>query len=661
MVYDYNNPMPKILWTPQTTRRKDSQLAAFASCINAEHKLNLKTEGKDAFDKLHQWSVQNPRHFWRAVWEFCAVTGEPGKNALIREKQLPGARFFPGGKFNFAENILNFGGADNDTKTAIIALRENGARNIVTRAELKKQTMQLAAWLRKQGVRKGDRVAAYMPNCPQTVIAMLATTTIGAVFSSCSIDFGADGVIDRFGQIKPKILFAADGYSYKNKNITRAPEIKKVLRALPSIKKLVLLPYSQTPAKIKGAVSWQSAANSNTPARNFAETKFNDPSFVLYSSGTTGKPKCIVHSGGGVMLQHLKEHRLHADIRADDVFFYFTTCGWMMWNWLVSGLASGATIVLYEGDPFYPSPAKLWDIAAREKINHFGASAKYIDALRAANFKPDKPLPHLRAMYSTGSPLSADAFDYVYGNIKKDVQLASISGGTDIVSCFVLGNPWQPVRRGEIQGAGLGMAADVFGENGKPLRDKAGELVCTNAFPCMPLGFWNDKRNLKYRAAYFGKYKNIWRHGDWASRNKQTGGFVIYGRSDATLNPGGVRIGTAELYRPVEALSEINEAIAVGQRSKDGERVVLFVKLARGKVLNETLRAKIKTAIRKSASPRHVPAKIVAVADIPRTRSGKISEIVVRDIIHGIAPKNRTALANPESLSLFANIPELQD
>lgn len=658
-------------------------LDGFVRFVNEGGYANLQLSGDaaagdDDFAALHKWSVQQPGFFWSAVWRFCGVIGEPGDvadAALVRGRQMPGAVFFPNGRLNYAANILNFGnsadaGDNNDgDKDAIIALRETGERVVISRAGLRMQTMRLAGWLRRQGIKKGDRIAAYMPNCPQTIVIMLATTAVGAVFSSCSSDFGADGVIDRFGQITPAILFAATGYTYKGKFICRQKEIESLAEKLPSLKKVVIIPYPEgKSAKAKrrqtgGALLWDTIIGGGDalPPDDIADTAFNDPAFILYSSGTTGKPKCIIHSGGGVLLQHLKEHQLHADIRGGEVFFYFTTCGWMMWNWLVSGLASGAAIVLYEGDPFYPSPATLWDIAARENINIFGASAKYVDALRRAAFRPSRPLPALRMLLSTGSPLSPDAFDYIYGGIKKNMHLASISGGTDIVSCFVLGNPWQQVRRGEIQGCGLGVAADVVDDNGAPLLDTPGELVCTNPLPSMPLGFWGDNDGKKYRAAYFGKYPNVWHHGDWAMRSSASGGFVIYGRSDATLNPGGVRIGTAELYRPAEALAEVAEAIAVGQKHKDGERVILFVKLAAGYTLGDALQQKIKDAIRQSATPRHVPAKIIAVNDIPRTRSGKISEIAVRDVIRGIAVKNREALANPESLAHFADLPQLRE
>lgn len=694
--------MSDILWSPL---RGECQLDGFVRFVNHRGfgRLPISADGDADFAAIHQWSVQNADLFWLALWRFCGVIGEPGDIALVRRLQMPGAMFFPNGRLNFAENILNFGGGgrgmkdsrvcgndekqksdgkknnserDDGERNAIIALREDGGREVISRAQLRAQTMRLAGWLQQQGVKKGDRVAAYMPNCPQTIVMMLATTAIGAVFSSCSVDFGVDGVIDRFGQITPKILFAAAGYAYRGEFISRQNEVVSLARRLPSLNKIVLLSYPPDSPKGKSAQQQirQQTKQTDTELwdniigggdafvlRRFVDTAFNDPAFVLYSSGTTGKPKCIIHSGGGVLLQHLKEHRLHNDICDGEVFFYFTTCGWMMWNWLVGGLASGAAIVLYEGDPFYPSPSALWDIAARESINIFGVSAKYIDALRHLRFSPPSPLPHLRMLLSTGSPLSPDAFDYVYDNIKADVHLASISGGTDIVSCFVLGNPWQKVRRGEIQGCGLAMAADVFDDNGESLSDAAGELVCSSPFPSMPLGFWADDDGKQYRAAYFGKYANIWHHGDWAMRKSSSGGFVIYGRSDATLNPGGIRIGTAELYRPVEALAEVMESVAVGQRHKDGERVVLFVKLAEGYQLDNALREKIKTAIRQSATPRHLPAKIIAVDDIPRTRSGKISEIAVRDTIHNIAVKNRAALANPQSLLLFADIPQLKE
>ena len=610
---------------------------------------------------LHRFSIEDPAAFWSLLWDFCAVVGDRGPVALADEK-MPGARFFPDARLNFAENLLRHAG-DQD---ALVFWGEDKVKRRMSRDALREEVARFAAVLRDAGVGEGDRVAAMMPNMPETIVAVLATASLGAIFSSCSPDFGERGVLDRFGQIEPTVFVTCDGYWYNGKEIAIADKLAAILRQLPTVKRTIVVPYlgraEEVAAGLPNAATYAAATMPHAGADlTFAPMPFSAPLYILFSSGTTGVPKCIVHSAGGTLLQHLKEHRLQCDVHDGDRLFYFTTCGWMMWNWLVTGLASGATLLLYDGSPFAPSGNILFDYADAEKMTQFGTSAKFIDAVKKADLRPidSHDLSTVRLMTSTGSPLAPESFDFVYDGIKRDIHLASISGGTDIVSCFVGGNPLDPVYKGEIQCAGLGMAVEVWDDDGKPCATGTkGELVCTRAFPSMPVMFWNDPDGAKYRAAYFERFPGVWCHGDFAEVTEH-GGFIIHGRSDATLNPGGVRIGTAEIYAQVEQLPEITEALAIGQDWDDDVRVVLFVRLRDGVKLDEDLQARIKTQIRNGASPRHVPARIVAIADIPRTKSGKITELAVRDVVHGRDVKNKEALANPEALDLYRDLPEL--
>ena len=645
------------LWQPDATRIAASTLERFR--LLAEERAARKLPDYHA---LHRWSIEDRAAFWTLIWDFCDVIGERGETALFDNGQMRKAKFFPDAKLNFAENLLRHQGEGE----AIIFRGEDKVERRLTWNDLHALVSKLQQFMLAEGIKPGDRIAGMMPNMPEAVALMLAASSIGAVWSSCSPDFGAQGVLDRFGQIEPKLFFACDGYWYNGKRIDVSEKIIEVTAKLPSSKRSVIVTYLGEAEAVadtaKNGITLDAAlAPFAAKALEFTRLSFDHPLYILFSSGTTGIPKCIVHRAGGVLLQHLKEHRLHADIREGDRFFYFTTCGWMMWNWLASGIASGATLVLYDGSPFYPDGNVLFDYAAAEKMTYFGTSAKFIDAVLKAGLNPRKThdLSALRTVSSTGSPLSPEGFAFVYEQIKSDVHLASISGGTDIVSCFVLGIPTEPVWQGEIQGAGLGMAVDVWDDDGRPVREQKGELVCTRAFPCMPLEFWNDPDNAKYHAAYFDRFDNIWCHGDFAEWTEHNG-IVIHGRSDATLNPGGVRIGTAEIYNQVEQLPEVGEALCIGQDWDHDVRVVLFVRLTEGVALDDDLKARIKTKIRIGATPRHVPAKIVAVTDIPRTKSGKIVELAVRDIVHGREVKNREALANPEALNLYRNIAELQ-
>ncbi|WP_292397879.1 acetoacetate--CoA ligase, partial [Mesorhizobium sp.] len=578
-------------------------------------------------------------------------------------EKMPGAAFFPDAKLNFAENLLKKTGPSD----AIVFRGEDKVERRLSWNELHALTSRLQQLFLSLGVKKGDRIAAMMPNMPETVAAMLATASIGAVWSSCSPDFGEQGVLDRFGQIEPVVFVAPDGYWYNGKAIEVADKIAAVAAKLPTVRKVLIVDYLGTSTDVAATVEKAFAldeALSPFAAKpvNFERLPFAHPLYILFSSGTTGVPKCIVHSVGGTLIQHVKEERLHAGLLDGDRFFYFTTCGWMMWNWLVSGLASGATLLLYDGSPFYPDGNVLFDFADADKMTYFGTSAKFIDSVRKAGLRPIRThdLSSVRTISSTGSPLSPEDFRFVYEGIKHDVHLASISGGTDIVSCFVLGVPTEPVWTGEIQGPGLGLAVDVWDDDGHPLRQEKGELVCTKAFPAMPIGFWNDPEGKKYHAAYFERFDNVWCHGDFAEWTAH-GGLIIHGRSDATLNPGGVRIGTAEIYNQVEQMPEILEALCIGQDFDNDVRVVLFVRLAAGVELDAELEKRIRAKIRSGASPRHVPARIVAVTDIPRTKSGKITELAVRDMVHGRAIKNKEALANPEALELFRDLPQLAD
>ncbi len=648
------------LWTPGPDRVASSQVMAFLAEANRRHGSALKD-----YRELHAWSVAHPDAFWNLVWDFCGIVGDKG-NRLMDGDAMPGAKFFPDARLNFAENLLAHPGKEGGKGDAIVFRGEDKVQKRLSWDALNALVSRLQQALKAAGVTKGDRVAAMMPNLPETLAAMLAVTSLGAIWSSCSPDFGERGVLDRFGQIEPKAFITVDGYWYNGKALSLADKLKGIVPQLPTAKTVVIVSYlDQADAvanALPNAVTLDAFLKPFTPKPlTFERLPFNTPAFILYSSGTTGVPKCIVHGAGGTLLQHVKEHRLQSDVRAGDRVFYFTTCGWMMWNWLVSGIASGATLMLYDGSPFAPKESVLFDYAQEEKFTLFGTSAKYIDACKKAGLSPAKThdLSSLRLMTSTGSPLAAESFDYVYEAIKKDLHLASISGGTDIVSCFVLGDPTAPVWRGEIQCAGLGMAVDVWSDEGKPVVEEKGELVCTKPFVSMPVMFWNDPDGKKYHAAYFERFPGVWCHGDFAEWTKH-GGMIIHGRSDATLNPGGVRIGTAEIYAQVEQIPEVVEAIAIGQDWDNDVRVVLFVRCKEGVTLDDPLRDTIKKRIRAGATPRHVPAKIVQVADIPRTKSGKITELAVRDVVHGRPVKNTEALANPEALKLYEGLGELR-
>ena len=652
--------MDQPLWQPSPQRIASTHLAAFTR--QARERWGVAAEDYAA---LHRWSVTEPAQFWQSVWSFCGVIGDQHEGpALLDGHKMPGAQWFPEAQLNFAENLLR----RNDRSPAIFFWGEERLKTTVTCAELYSEVSRLAQALKHAGVRPGDRVAGYLPNVPGAVIAMLAATSLGAVWSSCSPDFGVQGVLDRFGQIEPTVLFAADGYFYGGKTIDLVDRLREISRHLPTVEKVVVVPYTRPRppiADIPRAVNIHDLMAPWRPRElEFERFPFDHPLYIMYSSGTTGVPKCIVHGAGGTLLQHLKEHQLHVDLKAGERLFYFTTCGWMMWNWLASALASRAAIVLYDGSPFVAGGRVLFDYADAARINVFGTSAKFIDGAAKAGLKPraSHRLKSLRAMLSTGSPLAPEGFDYVYREVKSDLHLASISGGTDLISCFVLGNPVAPVWRGEIQGPGLGMKVEVFDDAGRRLHGEKGELVCTAPFPSMPVGFWNDADGARYRAAYFDKFPGVWCHGDYIEETAH-GGFVIYGRSDAVLNPGGVRIGTAEIYRQVEQLDEVVESLVIGQdwppeRPAD-VRVVLFVRLREGLSLGEALVGKISNWIRGNTTPRHVPAKIVQVPDIPRTKSGKIVELAVRNVVHGRPVKNIEALANPEALDHYRDRTEL--
>lgn len=611
---------------------------------------------------LHRWSLEHPEDFWEAIWDFGGVVGDMGERRLVDGDKMPGARFFPDARLNFAENLLRgTGGRD-----AIVFKGEDKVAYRWSWDELRQKVSMLQQAMRAMGIGPGDRVAALMPNMPEAVAGMLAATSIGAVWSSASPDFGERGVLDRFGQIEPKLLIACDGYWYNGKPFDIGDKLKAVTTQLPTLEKTVIVPYAgDTGAAIASLHEADSFDGFIAPYMaqevEFTRLPFDHPVYILFSSGTTGVPKCIVHRAGGVLLQHLKEHLLHADTKPGDRVFYFTTLGWMMWNWLVSALACEATLLLFDGSPFAGGPEILFDYADAEGMTLFGTSAKYIDAVRKSGLEPKTThrLDRLKSMASTGSPLSPENFDFVYAGIKSDIHLASISGGTDIVSCFVLGDPTRPVYSGEIQGPGLGMKVEVWNEDGQPVTGEKGELVCAAPFPAMPLKFWNDEGDRKYHAAYFERFDNVWCHGDYAEVTPR-GGIIIHGRSDATLNPGGVRIGTAEIYNQVEQMGEVLEAICIGQDWDDDVRVILFVRLAEGVTLDDDLTRAIKQKIRTGASPRHVPAKVIAIADIPRTKSGKITELAVRDVVHGREVKNKEALANPEALDLYRDLDALK-
>ncbi|WP_415894726.1 acetoacetate--CoA ligase [Neptuniibacter sp. PT34_22] len=648
--------MTQPLWSPSQAKIETSQLYQFMKQINKSCSVKL-----DSYSDLHRWSIENPESFWLNIWEQCNVIGSTGNAPyLLDEDLMPGAKWFPEAQLNFAENLLKY----RDQNTAIINYNEAGKRSEISYQELYNQVAQYAAGLEQTGITKGDVVAGFMPNITETVIAMLATTSIGAIWTSCSPDFGVQGVIDRFGQVKPKVIFTTQSYLYNGKRIDCLDKISGIASRLSENTTFVFVPYLDEPtpefSQIKTASVLSDFIDNSAREVNFTPVEFSAPLYVMYSSGTTGTPKCIVHSVGGTLLQHLKEHQLHTDINREDNLFYFTTCGWMMWNWLVTGLASGCTITLYDGSPFAPSPSVLWNMVDKEKVSVFGTSAKYIAALEKAGVSPKEEfeLSELRAILSTGSPLAHESFDYVYREIKTDLLLASISGGTDIISCFALGCPILPVHKGELQCLGLGMDVAIFDESGVEVTQKKGELVCKSPFPSMPIYFWDDNNGTNYQNAYFNQFKNRWAHGDYGEITEH-GGMVIHGRSDAVLNPGGVRIGTAEIYRQVERVDGVIESLCIGQPWDNDTRVILFVVMSEGTQLDDPLRNTIKQTIRQHTTPRHVPAKIIQVPEIPRTISGKIVELAVRKVILGETVTNKDALANPDALDYFANLPEL--
>ncbi len=649
--------MKKIVWAPKTKDIKTSQMWEFMIFVNKKYGSNFKT-----YHKLYNWSIDHPDLLWEAIWNFCDIIySEPFTQVVDNIYQMPGATWFKSSKLNFAENLLRF----QDNQTALIFKGEDKIKRTLSYKELYREVAKLTSALKTAGVKKGDRVAGFLPNIPESVIAMLASSSIGAVWSSCSPDFGVKGVLDRFSQIEPKVLFASDGYFYNGKQFNCLEKFNEILMNLTSVKKAIVVPYSserpQLRSDSKTILYPDFITGHQSENIEFEQLPFSHPLYIMYSSGTTGLPKSIVHSCGGTLIQHLKELRLHTNLKREDTIFYFTTCGWMMWNWLVSSLAVGSSLVLYDGSPFYPNPEAMWRMIENLGITVFGTSAKFIAASEKAGVKPKNSidLTNLKNILSTGSPLMEENFDYIYKNVKPIVQLSSISGGTDIISCFALGNPILPVYRGELQCRGLGMAIDSYDEMGKSLQDQKGELVCKKGFPSMPINFWNDPDGEKYHHAYFKKYNGIWSHGDYITINKN-GGVKIFGRSDATLNPGGVRIGTAEIYRVVEGFEEIEDSLVIGQNWNDDERIILFVKLSHRQILSEQLIKNILDKIRKGCSPRHVPGKIIAVKDIPYTISGKKVEIAVKKIIAGKTVTNQDALSNPESLDLFKNLSELQ-
>lgn len=658
-----DNPVKKILWNPTKKQIQESQMTRFTEFVNDYHQLSLQN-----YNELYNWSVKNIADFWHTFWDYSKIA-HTGKieSVVDNDSKMPGAKWFSGIKLNFAENLLRY----RDDKIALIFKGEGslpdsqaGKPQYITYKQLYEKISILAGAMRNVGVQPGDRISGFLPNMPIAVIAMLASASIGAIWSSCSPDFGIKGVLDRFQQIKPKILFAVDGYYYNGKKFNYLDKVKQITEQLPSLKYVVVNPYishTNDLADIPNGISYQHFIEKNkVKDLQFEQLPFDHPLYIMYSSGTTGIPKAIVHGAGGTLIQHLKELRLHTNLTRDDTIFYFTTCGWMMWNWLVSSLAIGATVVLYDGSPFYPDGNALWKMADELGITIFGTSAKYIASCEATGIQPivNNNLPKLRAILSTGSPLMEESFDYVYSTIKKDITLSSIAGGTDIISCFVLGNPNLPVYRGEIQCRGLGMDVHSYSIEGKPLTDKQGELVCAKPFPSMPIYFWNDTNGGKYRRAYFEEFPGIWHHGDYISISEH-GGITMHGRSDATLNPGGVRIGTSEIYRVVENMEEIDDSLVIGQEWQGDERVILFVKLVDGYKLNEKLIEKIKKSVKSNCSPRHVPSKILETPDIPYTINGKKVEIAVKNIINGKNVSNRDALANPESLDFYKGIPEL--
>ena len=650
--------MAKLLWEPSEDKIKNSNMYRFMGLINEKYNQSF-TE----YDPLYQWSIENIPDFWAAMWEFADIKASKPYDQVIDDvTKMPGAKWFSGARLNFAENLLRY----RDDQVALIFKGEDHDSTTMTYSELYDEVARVTKSLKQAGVQAGDRVAAFMPNMPETIVAMLAATSLGATWSSCSPDFGIKGVLDRFGQIKPKVLFTANGYWFKGKSLDSIERISDILKQLPSLEKVVVVPYTEQDPDISGVPNAIHYRDFKSPDSNleieFEQLPFEHPLYIMYSSGTTGLPKCMVQSAGGILIHQLKELMLHTDLKREDTIFYFTTCGWMMWNWLTSSLGVGASLVLFDGNPFHPDPGALWKMAQDEKITIFGTSAGYIAALQNAGAKPGKEydLTPLKAVLSTGSPLSVEGFEFIYEEVKKDLQLASIAGGSDLNGCFALGNPMGPVYAGELQCRGLAMNVEAFDEDGKPVINQQGELVCTAPFPSMPIYFWDDPKGEKYHAAYFDVYPNIWRHGDFIEINDH-GGVVIYGRSDATLNPGGVRIGTAEIYRQVEQLEEIADSLVVGQDWKNDIRVILFVQMAEGCDLTDDLKNKIKKTIRANASPRHVPAKILAVPEILYTLNMKKVEIAVKKVIQGQEVKNKDALKNPEILDFYANLKELQE
>ena len=650
--------MSRLLWKPTEQQIINSNMYKFMQSVNNRYALHMTS-----YEQLYQWSVENIADFWRHFWQYADVQCSKTFDEVLDDpNKMPYARWFTGATLNFAQNLLR----SRDDRLAIIFKGEGQAPVKITYARLYDEVAKVAKSLRDMGVTKGDRVAAFMPNMPETIIAMLAATSLGAVWSSCSPDFGIKGVLDRFGQIKPKVLFAADGYYFKGKKFNILEKAALIVKELPEIEKIIVTTYTDDSDglnSLANAILFDEFKSQEEGLEiEFEQLPFDHPLYIMFTSGTTGLPKCMVQSAGGILLHHLKELTLHTDLKPEDNIFYFTTCGWMMWNWLVSSLAVGATVVLFDGNPFHPEPGALWELAQDEKITIFGTSAGYIHALSNTDIRPAKQydLTPLRILLSTGSPLSEEGFDFVYDHIKRNLQLSSISGGSDFNGCFALGNPMLPVYAGQLQSRALAMKVLAFDEKGSPVYDQKGELVCTVAFPSMPIRFWNDPDGGKYHRAYFDTYPGIWRHGDYIEIKSDTGGVIVYGRSDATLNPGGVRIGTAEIYRQVDRLDSIADSVVVGQKWKNDVRVILFVKMQPDHTLTEELKNTIKQNIRKNVSPRHVPARIIPVTDIPYTINMKKVELAVKNIIEGNPVKNRDALANPEALDLYRNLPELQ-